>query len=157
MWALLTPKLWIGIAVAAALAFTHGFAYRSGRAAVRVEWDKERAEMMAATLEADKAARSKEQVLNEANARVTNDYLVQKKLRASDSVVNDGRLRDLRSTILADKPNTNSNTIERTDDPRDSIIDQCATALIGLDQYSKDLALKTIGLQRYSESVCLAK
>ena len=39
MFALLSPKLWLAFGIAAALAFTHGMAYKSGRAAVRAKWD----------------------------------------------------------------------------------------------------------------------
>ena len=38
MLALLSPRFWIGLALVAALAFSHGWAYRSGRAAVRAEY-----------------------------------------------------------------------------------------------------------------------
>lgn len=34
MTLLLNPRVWIALALAVALAFTHGFAYKSGRAAV---------------------------------------------------------------------------------------------------------------------------
>lgn len=42
MLALLTPRFWLGLALVAALAFTHGFAYKAGRAAVRNAWDAEK-------------------------------------------------------------------------------------------------------------------
>lgn len=42
MTVLLNPKLWIALAVAAALAFTHAFTYRAGRAAVRTDWDAQK-------------------------------------------------------------------------------------------------------------------
>ena len=42
MFALLSPRLWIALALAAVLAGTHFAAYRSGRAAVTADWDVER-------------------------------------------------------------------------------------------------------------------
>ena len=41
MLALLSPRFLIGLALAIALTFTHGFAYRAGRAAVRAEYTKQ--------------------------------------------------------------------------------------------------------------------
>ena len=74
MTALLTPRFWIGLALVAVLTFTHGFAYKTGRAAVRSAWDKERAEQMAAALAAEQAARTKEQ-----NLQATADTLTKAK------------------------------------------------------------------------------
>ena len=156
MWALLTPRFWIYLALVTALAFSHGFAYKSGRAAVRTAWDKERAETTAAALVASEKARAKEQVLTTANAKVTNDYLAQKKLRAADAVANTDKLRELQAA-LSSPPGTDAAPLGGADDPRDRIIDQCASALNSLDEYAKGVALKAIGLQRYTAEVCLAK
>jgi len=38
MFALLSPRLWIAVAIAAALAFSHFFVYRAGRNHVRLQW-----------------------------------------------------------------------------------------------------------------------
>lgn len=155
MWALLTPKFWIGLVLVASLAFTHGFAYKSGRAAVRVQWDQERAETTAAALVASEAARTKEKTLTVANAKVTNDYQTEKRRRAADAVLADDKLRDLQAAL--NSPSGADTTTESgTDDPRNTIIDQCASALAALDEYAKGVALTAIGLQRYTREVCLA-
>lgn len=54
MTALLNPKFWIAIAIAAALAFSHFFVYRAGKAQVRTAWDEQKLVDLA-------AARAKEQ------------------------------------------------------------------------------------------------
>lgn len=54
MTALLSPKFWIAIAIAAALAFSHFFVYRAGKAQVRTAWDEQKLVDLA-------AARAKEQ------------------------------------------------------------------------------------------------
>ena len=156
MWALLTPRFWIGLALVAALAFTHGFAYKTGRAAVRTAWDKERAETTAAALVASEAARAKEKVLSVANAKVTNDYQAEKRRRAADAVVSNGRLRDLQAA-LSSASGTDTATVSGADDPRSRIIDECASALVSLDGYAKGVALTAIGLQGYASSVCMTK
>ena len=42
MMALLSPRVWLALALAAVLALTHGFAYRSGKAKLRAAWDAEK-------------------------------------------------------------------------------------------------------------------
>ena len=156
MLALLSPKFLLALALAGALVFTHGFAYKSGKSNVRVQWDKERAEITAAALVASEAARAKEQVLTTANAKVTNDYMVQKKLRAADSVAAAGKLRELQAAV--GNPNgADTAALGGADDPRDAVIDQCASALVNLDQYAQGVASTAIGLQSYSRDVCVTK
>ena len=99
MLALLSPRLWIALALAGLLAFTHYKAFHGGKAAVQVLWDRERAETTAEALKASEAARAKEQVLTAANQKVTNDYLAQKKLRAADAVAAAGKLRELQAAV----------------------------------------------------------
>ena len=73
MIALLTPRFWIGLALVAALTFTHGFAYKAGRGAVRAQWDKDRAEQMAQTLTETLATRAREQNLQATADSLTKD------------------------------------------------------------------------------------
>lgn len=53
MFALLSPRLWIALALAGALAFSHFYAYRKGSAHVTAEWnlDKARANSEARQIE----------------------------------------------------------------------------------------------------------
>lgn len=50
MMALLSPKAWLAIALACALAFSHAFIYRAGKASVRADWDKSKIEQAAVDL-----------------------------------------------------------------------------------------------------------
>lgn len=61
MLALLSPRLWLAIGLAVILAASHGFAYKSGRAAVRAQWDAEKALQLKQTLELQSQYRQKEQ------------------------------------------------------------------------------------------------
>lgn len=54
---ILNPRLWLALAVAAALAVSHGWAYRRGEAAVQAKWDAERATQVKQQLEAEHEAR----------------------------------------------------------------------------------------------------
>ena len=156
MLALLSPRFWLVLALAGLLAFTYGFVYKSGRAAVRVQWDKERADITADALVASEAARAKEQVLTAANTKVTNAYNAQKKLRAADAVVSAGKLRDLQAA-LSGPSGTEAAALGGADDPRDRIIDQCASALFNMDQYAKSVASQAAGLQGFARDVCLSQ
>ena len=157
MLSLLSPRFLIGLAISIAFALSNGFSYKAGRAAVRVEWDKERAETVAAALVASQAARTMEQVLNTANQKVTNDYNTQKKLRAADAVVSAGKLRDLQ-LALGDPSGTDTAADARDyGDPRSNIVAGCASTVIVLDQAVKRLADQTAALQRYTVEMRLAK
>ena len=152
MLALLTPRFWIYLALVTALAFSHGFAYKSGRAAVRTE---ELAKTTAAALVASESARLREQAAQKSNERVDRDYQTAKNRLAADKRITDGKLLDLQAAI--NKPDIVAAPLGGADDPRNTIIDSCAAALVGMDEYAKGVALKAIGLQRYTAEVCLAK
>jgi hypothetical protein len=61
MTALLSPRVWLAIAIAAALGFSHFFVYRAGKANVRADFDAYRIAQTAALQKADAANRAKEQ------------------------------------------------------------------------------------------------
>lgn len=58
MFALMSPRLWLAVLLAAVLAFTHFTSYRAGRAAVRNQWDAQKlvAEQQARTEETRRQA-----------------------------------------------------------------------------------------------------
>ena len=157
MFALLSPKLWLALALAGVLAFTHGMAYKSGKANVRVQWDKERAETTATALVASEAARAKEQVLTVANAKVTNDYIAQKKLRAVDAVVANGKLRELQAAVDRARSQQVPAVAGTAADPRLDIIAECSSAVGKLDDTVKSLAGTLTGLQGYARNVCISQ
>ena len=119
-----------------------------GRNQIRAEWNAEK-------LASSENARLREQAAQKSNERVDRDYQTQKALLTADKRLTDSKLRELQATL---KPADNvASTTPGTDDPRNAIIDSCAAALVGMDEYAKGVALKAIGLQRYTSEVCLAK
>jgi hypothetical protein len=155
MLALLTPRFWIGLALAGLLAFTHAFVYRAGRAAVRAQWDADVTMRMNDALVAEKAARAKEQDLIAKNQKVSAAYAAEKKRRVADAAVAAGRLRDLEAA-LAEPAGTNPAAEPGNyGDPRSAIIAQCAGTVAILDEAAQRLAGQTTALQRYIGEVCL--
>lgn len=144
MTLLLNPRVWIALALAVALAFTHGFAYKSGRAAVRSAWDAEK------HAQAEKT-RLDERARTIANEGVDRAYQLEKQKRlAADRLAGD-RLRDLTAALArADTAAT-----VRTDDPRNGIIAECASALKQMDAATRRLADKVTGLRAYANRVCV--
>lgn len=61
MTALLNPKVWIAFSLAAALAFSHFFVYRAGKANVRADFDAYRIAQTQALQKAEAESRAKEQ------------------------------------------------------------------------------------------------
>ena len=152
MFALLSPRLWVGLALAAVLVLTHGMSYRAGRGAVQAKWNKERAEITAAALTASETARLREQAAQKTVERVDRDFQTQKTKLAVDKRITDDRLRDFKTAISADtKPSTTSGV----DDPYPAIASQCASALGVLDEYAQSVAAKATALQGYTREVCL--
>jgi len=56
--ALLSPRVWVALALAGALALTHNFAYRSGKSKVRAAWDAEKVVQLDNQKEADRENRN---------------------------------------------------------------------------------------------------
>jgi hypothetical protein len=154
MLALLTPRFWIGLAVVGLLAFTHAFVYRAGRAAVRADWDKEKAVQVADALIASEKRRNDEKALNITNQGITNAYLKEKSRLVAAERVTAGRLRDLQAAAGSDS-RPDSAPLGGADDPRGTIISQCARALVGLDDYAQGVAAKARALQDYANQVRL--
>lgn len=64
MLALMSPKLWLAVLLAAVLAFSHFTVYRAGRAAVRIQWDAQKlvdAESARKAIEANRAIEAQRQ------------------------------------------------------------------------------------------------
>lgn len=156
MMALMNWRVWAALAIAVGLALSHAFIYRAGKATVRADWDKERLEQTQAAALASEARRMKERSLSLSNEGITNAYIKEKAILVATQRATDDKLRDLQAA-LGGGANIDSAPLGGADDPRDSIIDQCAGALVGLDKEAKGLALKAIGLQSYTREVCLAK
>ena len=156
MMALMNWRVWAALGLALVLAASHAFIYRAGKAVVRADWDKERLAQVQAAAAASEARRMKERSLSLSNDGVTNAYLKEKSILVAAQRATDDKLRELQAAI-GSGAGVDSAPLGGADDPRDAIIDQCSTALVGLDEEAKGLALKATGLQGYARLVCLAK
>ena len=145
MMALLSPRLWLALALAAVLALTHGMAYKSGRAAVRAAWDAEK-------LMAQEALRQREKALTAANQGVDRELQAEKTRRAAAERLASDRLRDYQAASNSARDTTPSSGI---DDPYRDIANQCTEALVRLDQYAQSVAGTARGLQSYAGKVCV--
>ncbi len=156
---IMSPRVWIAVALVIALAASHWKVYTNGKAAVQLEWDAATAQATAAALAAEQAARAKEQALQTKVRKVANDYQVEKNRRvAADQLAADS-LRQLQAALAgggqpAADPAAPSGA---DDDPRDRIIAECARALVQMDKAARGLADQTRGLQSYAAGVCVAK
>ena len=117
-------------------------------------YKRSQAEWNAEKLATSENARLREQAAQKTVERVDREYQVQKNRLVADKRVTDDRLRDFKATISA---NTDTSAPSGTDDPRDAVIDRCASALVGMEQYAKGVALTATGLQGYTREVCLVK
>lgn len=157
--ALLSPRVWIAVALAIALAAGYWKAYTSGKQAVQLEWDAATAQATAAALAAEQAARAKEQALQTKVRKVTDDYLVEKTRRAAADQLAADSLRQLQAA-LAGGGRARADPAAPAgadDDPRDGIIAECAGALVQVDAAARRLADQTRALQGYATGVCIAQ
>ena len=91
---LLNPRVWLALALAAALAFGGVFCYRAGKANVRADFDKYKLEQAAQTVKAEVAARAKEQEWQasaDATTKAKDETILNINARLADAV---GRLSD---------------------------------------------------------------
>ena len=107
---LLNPRVWLALALAAALAFGGVFCYRAGKANVRADFDKYKLEQAAQTVKAEVAARAKEQEWQasaDATTKAKDETILNINARLADAV---GRLSDRpqrpASGVVPDAPST---------------------------------------------------
>jgi hypothetical protein len=155
MLSLLNPRTWLMIGLAAMLALSHGFAYRSGRAAVRADFDAYKTANAEAVAESERFARNRERELTAINRKVTNDYQAEKKLRAADAVAAADALRLFEQAASSAKSDPDSTARSGTDAPFAAIAGECAAALRSLDEHAQGLASTARGLQGYAREVCV--
>ena len=135
MLALLSPRLWLAIGLAVILAASHGFAYKSGRAAVRAQWDAEKALQLKQTIELQSQYRQKEQEhaqrLSDAQqAARKRENLLQSQLAtlriASDS------LRDDLGTYRSQLPGASCDAVRKHATALNTVFGECSRAIEGL-------------------------
>ena len=152
MTALLTPRFWIALALVAGLSFTHLFTYRSGKAKVRADWDKERAAQVQTALTESEARRNKEKALTFTNEGIANAYEKEKnRLVAVQRATADG-LRDFQAA-LGSPAGTDTAAEPGVDDPNPRIARECAASLVLLDGYAQSVAAQARALQDYAREM----
>lgn len=159
MFALLSPRLWLAIALAVGLAISHGMAYKAGKATVRADWDKDIAQRTAQALKAEQDARAKEQALQAAKQKVEVNYAAQKKRDAVALAGAQSELDRLRYELTTgnSQPSEATSTTARTDGSgrleRD-LLGECAATAVELAKAADRLETKLVGLQGYVRDVC---
>jgi hypothetical protein len=159
VFALLNYRLWLAICLALILASSHLFAWKSGRAAVRADWDRDIAERTAQALKAEQDARAKEQALQTAKQKVEVNYAAQKKRDAVALSHAQSELDQLRVTLSAVSSSTgqDTGTTARTDGAgrlERELLGNCAQSLTDLAREADRLETKLVGLQGYVRDVC---
>lgn len=147
MIALLSWRVWAGLALAIGLAVSHFTVYRAGKASVRAEWTAEK-------LAQSEAARQREKGMTIANQGVDRDLQAEKKRRiAAESRLADG-LRDFTATLNSPDPVT-PGRVAGTGGLERELLGQCANNLAAMAQTADRLEGKVVGLQSYVGRVCL--
>ena len=159
MFALLSPRLWLAIALAVGLAISHGMAYKAGKATVRADWDKDIAQRTAQALKAEQDARAKEHALQTAKQKVEVNYAAQKKRDAVALSHAQSELDQLRVTLSAVNSSTgqDTSTTARADGAgrlERELLGNCAQSLTELAREADRLETKLVGLQGYVRDVC---
>lgn len=131
MMALMSPRLWAALAIALFLAFSHGMAYKSGRAAVRAKWDAEKIIQLADAAKAESANRAKELALNQKVIEAQNESQIRvKKLKAdADSArAAANSLRDDLAATRAKLPSLTRDAVDRYAATASVVFGDCSRA-----------------------------
>lgn len=131
MMALLSPRFWLALVLAAFLVFSHGMAYKSGRAAVRAKWDAEKVIQLADAANAEAANRAKELALNQKIIEAQNEAQTRvKKLKAdADSArAAANSLRDDLAATRAKLPGLTRDAVNRYADAASVVFGDCSRA-----------------------------
>lgn len=155
---ILSPRLWMALAMAIALAASHWRAYTTGQAATQLQWDAATAQATATALQAEQDARATEAAMQTKLRKVANDYQLEKTRRAAADLRAADSLRQLQAALAADRSASTDPAAApgADDDPRDSIIAECAGAVVTLDAAARKLADQTRALQAYAAGVCVS-
>jgi hypothetical protein len=157
---LLSPRLWIALALIVVLGLSHRMAYRAGAGAVQTQWDKDRARHLAQALEAERAARQREQQLVAERKKLEDRYVDEKRKAAAAAAGARTELDRLRDELAAPRRPASEDPAPaaRVDDragPERELLGHCATALVGMAQEADRLETVVVGLQQYVKQVCL--
>jgi len=98
---LLNPRVWLALALAAALAFGGVFCYRAGKANVRADFDKYKIEQAAQTVKAEVAARAEETRRESEKQKVIDEARIQTAAAQSAALDADAAAVGLRKRVAA--------------------------------------------------------
>lgn len=148
---------WLRLTVTAMLALllagTHWKAYVSGQQAVRAQY-------VAAQLQAEKAARLREQQLIEEKQKAEAAYVDQKRKAAVAVSGARTELERLRDALAASSASEQTPASPRAADRaglEQHLLGQCAASLVGMAAEADRLETLVVGLQGYIKNVCLEK
>ena len=154
MWTLLSPKVWIAIALSAGLAFSHLQAYKSGKNTVQRDWDAQTIVQAQATVKLVQDARAKEKVLTTKVNTVAQNYENAKKTNAALVVGLTGSLRDFQAELdKRDTQLTATTTINHGASVEYKLLGACAASLVELAEHTQGYSEQVIALQAYINSV----
>lgn len=145
------------IAIAVFLAGVYWKGHTSGAKSVQVLWDADIAARTAQALEAEKAARAREQDLSTKVRKVSDAYSVARKNLDHLAAASSDGLRNL-ETILAAPAVASSGAIASsgtngTGGLERQLLGNCAAALTELGRQADRLEAKVIGLQDYIKAL----
>lgn len=143
MLMLLNPRVWIALAIAAALAFTHFFTYRAGASNVRVQWAAQTAALQAAAAQAERENRATESrrstnVIEAINAQSTRTRTLQ--AAADRSRDESDSLRHALAAATADLPSPNPNAGGHNTAARDQLLTAMERGINDLAQAGASIA-----------------
>ena len=155
MFALLSPRLWLAVALAAFLAGTHLTAYRSGKAVVRAEWTADIAERTAAALAASEAARVKEKALSIQVEAVRGQYAKQTQNLHTVAAAAGVGLRDLQQALAGPAAAASATATARADDANRArvVVGACAKSVQSMAALLDEREQLVIGLQDYIRAI----
>lgn len=150
-----------------ALGATHWKAYHTGFAVAQSEARKKELENQQALLQAEQAARAKEQMLVSERQKLEEKYVREKNKAASAAAGAESELDRLRDELAAtaSRPGSNPTCPSATSSSGDhggaglesELLGHCAKALVGLAAEADRLEAQVVGLQQYIKGVCLKR
>lgn len=163
MYWLLNPRVIVALVLSVAMGATHFIAYRSGKAVVRADWDKDKAAQNLATLEQERRFRKQEQRLLLSRQQVEKQYADEKRNAATAAAAAQSdldRLRNELATAPSGAAPADPTAAERAAGAarleRD-LLGACAASLTDLGRDADLLEARLVGLQSYVRDVCLKR
>lgn len=154
MTALLNPKLWIALALAAALGLAGLFLYRAGQKDVRVDWNAQKAADALAVMEINSenqriAGRWNANVIGALNAQTQRNQRLE--ADAGSASAERGRLLDAirRATTKRDLP---SATAQASPEPANPIADVLGACTLELQEVARAADLHASDLRTFDEA-----